>query len=151
MTTSVLTVAKRLGEQSNWSLSNLAMQKLSYIAHMAHLASYEGEPLIFGNFEAWDLGPVHPQLYHAVKKFGADPVQDVFQSILGMEDGDTAKLVDDVVRHLSDNTTRLVSITHWDKGAWAKHYIPGNNRIVIPNEDILQEWEDRISEQRNSS
>ena len=63
MTTSVLTVAKRLGEQSDWSLSNLAMQKLSYIAHMVHLASFDGEPLVFGNFEAWDLGPVHPQLY----------------------------------------------------------------------------------------
>ena len=113
---------------------------------MVHLGTKDGEPLITGYFEAWDLGPVHPQLYHSLKRFGADPVQDIFQAIPSIVEGETSQLIDDVVKHLSDNTTRLVSITHWDKGAWAKHYIPGEKGNVIPNTDILQEWKDRNRE-----
>ena len=30
---SILSVAKRLGERSGWTLTNLQMQKMSYIAH----------------------------------------------------------------------------------------------------------------------
>ena len=146
MTTSVLTVAKRFGKQSGWTLTPLTMQKLCYIAHMAHMGTNNGEPLVTGYFEAWDLGPVHPQLYHSIKRFGADPVQDIFQAVPSIVEGETSKLLDEVVEHLSDNSTRLVAITHWDKGAWAKHYIPGEKGNKIPNGDILQEWKDRNRE-----
>jgi len=139
----VLVVAKRMGAQSGWRLTNLAMQKLAYIAHMVHLASFDGEPLVFGQFEAWDLGPVHPQLYRALRRFGSSPVKDIFQSLPDMEEGPATKIVDSVVKHLSGSTSRLVAITHWEKGAWAKHYIPNFKGIEIPDEDILQEYRDR--------
>lgn len=146
LTTSVLTVAKRLGEQSGWTLTPLTMQKLCYIAHVVHLGKTDGEPLITGHFEAWDIGPVHPQLYRSLKRFGADLVQNIFQTVPSMAEGETSQIIDEVVKHLSDNTTRLVSITHWDKGAWARNYIPREKGNIIPNEDILQEWKDRNRE-----
>lgn len=146
MTTSVLSVAKRMGEQSDWKLTNLALQKLTYIAHMLHLGIYN-KPLVFGSFEAWDLGPVHPQLYQAVKQFGSKHVsENVFRSIRTVQSEPESALLDKVVSTLSDNTPRLVAITHWEKGAWAKNYIPNTKRIEIPNEDILQEYRDRQSE-----
>ncbi|RWO77206.1 type II toxin-antitoxin system antitoxin SocA domain-containing protein [Mesorhizobium sp.] len=66
MTLHVLSAAKHLAKQSGWSLSNLELQKILYLAHMFYLGR-TGEPLVSGHFEAWDYGPVHPDLYHRVK------------------------------------------------------------------------------------
>ena len=56
MAISVLEAAKHIGARSHWSLSNLKMQKLLYIAHMFHLGIYN-KPLVCEFFEAWDYGP----------------------------------------------------------------------------------------------
>ena len=145
MTIDALAAGKRLGEHSNWKLSNLAMQKLLYIAHMYHLGLYD-EPLVFGAFEAWDYGPVHPSLYHEVKMFGAAPVHDVFDSVPGVEEGTESQLLDAAGDQLSKSTARLVAITHWKKGAWALYYRPGIKGISIPNEAIIEEYLLRVSE-----
>lgn len=139
----VLASAKRLGERSGWSLSNLKMQKLLYLAHMFHLGR-TGKPLVDGQFEAWDYGPVHPVLYQKVKIFGSSPVENIFHSVPDLGDGEEAELLDKAVEQLSDAAIgRLVAATHWDKGAWATHYRPGGRHIVIPNEAIRQEYMDR--------
>ena len=133
-----------MGEQSKWQLTHLAMQKLIYIAHMVHMGKNDGEPLVFGHFEAWDYGPVHPQLYQVLKVFGSKPVQgSALISAPIVQDEGVSALLNDAVRSLSDSAARLVAITHWEKGAWAKHYVPGVKGIVIPDEDILQEFKDR--------
>jgi uncharacterized phage-associated protein len=143
MTVSAFEAAKRLGERSGWSLSNLEMQKLLYLAHMFHLGQY-GKPLVSGHFEAWDYGPVHPDLYHRIKIFGSSPVENVFHSVNKPQEGTEAQLLDDVFKHFANQRPgRLVAITHWDKGAWARHYDPGTRNVIIPNEDILDEYRER--------
>ena len=143
MTVPALAAAKRLAERSGWSLSNLELQKLLYLAHMFHLGQFK-TPLTQGQFEAWDYGPVHPELYHRVKIFGSSPVSNVFHLVEDLPDGTEAKLLDDAVDQLSHNRPgKLVAITHWEKGAWAKHYTPGARGVVISNEDILEEYRER--------
>ena len=61
-------------EDSGDSLSNLKLQKLVYYAQGFHLALYD-EPLFPERIEAWQHGPVVPEMYHAFKKYGAGPVQ----------------------------------------------------------------------------
>ena len=145
MTVPVLVAAKRMGIKSSWSLSNLRMQKLLYIAHMFHLGRY-GSPLVDGGFEAWDLGPVHPVLYHEAKIFGSSPVKNIFRSESDMVDDCTeAELIDTTVSKtgMALRPGQLVAITHWTGGAWYQHYVPNQRGIVIPNEDILLEYEKR--------
>ena len=74
MTVNVLNAAAHLIERSNQSLSNLELQKLLYLAHMFYMGRYDGEPLVHGEFEAWDYGPVHPTLYQRARTFGSNPV-----------------------------------------------------------------------------
>lgn len=144
MTVPVLAAAKRLAAQSGWSLSNLEIQKLLYLAHMFHLGRTGGQPLVTGHFEAWDYGPVHPVVYQHVKVFGANPVGNVFHSVPDVHDGLEVELLDDAVRKLSHlSPARLVAITHSPSGAWSRHYKPGYRGIIIPNEDILQEYRNR--------
>ena len=146
MTIPILEGAKFIGKRSGWRLSNLEMQKIIYIAHMFHLGQ-QGSPLVYGYFEAWDYGPVHPDLYHYVKSFGAAPINNnlgIFDFFEDLEEGKERQLLDSAVKAFPPNSgPKLVAIAHWRNGAWKKHYAPGERNIIIPNEDILQEYVDR--------
>jgi uncharacterized phage-associated protein len=63
----------RVDEEAGDSLSNLKLQKLVYYAQGFHLANYR-RPLFQEPIEAWEHGPVVPQLYHAFKQHGATPI-----------------------------------------------------------------------------
>jgi uncharacterized phage-associated protein len=104
-------------------------------------------PLLTSNFEAWDYGPVMPELYHRVKIFGSDPVGNVFRGSVAIPEGsEEASSLDETAEQLGHaEASRLVAITHWDRGAWAKHYYPGQRGVIIPNDDIRQEYLDRTN------
>jgi uncharacterized phage-associated protein len=103
-------------------------------------------PLISESFEAWDYGPVVPDLYRRAKGFGKGPVRNVFHWIpkVPQDSPDYAVLreVEEATRGISPG--RLVSITHWEDGAWARYYIAGSRGIRIPNSAILDEYRERI-------
>lgn len=41
------------------------------------------------------------------------------------------------------SASKLIAITHWKSGAWAKNYISGAFGVVIPEKDIIEEFECR--------
>ena len=140
MTVHVLSAAKRLAARSDWSLSNLELQKILYLAHMFYLGR-NGQPLVHGNFEAWDYGPVHPDLYHRVKIFGSDPVGNVFGSVHEPPEGAERDIIDEAYDNLGNSGPgRLVNATHRRGGAWDINYVPGVRHCIIPNADILTEY-----------
>lgn len=145
MSVSVLSAAKRLGKKSGWDLTNLEMQKMCYLAHMYYMGTHDGDPLVSGYFEAWALGPVHPELYHIAKRFGADVVERrVFSPYPTLpDDFDGSRWLDTAVEQLP--RTRLVAITHRRGGAWDRNYLPRTRGIRIPNEHILEEYQERKS------
>lgn len=144
MAVSVLSVARTLGRLSGWSLSNLELQKMAYMAEMVHLGRTNGRPLITEEFEAWANGPVVPLLYHTVKSFGSGPVRDVFRTP-GVSVDDQAYLaVEGAYEMLRDkNPGQMVAITHWRNGAWARRYRPGAKGVIIPKSLILEEYRAR--------
>lgn len=145
MAARIESVAKYICEKSNWEISNLQLQKLMYLAQMIHMGRTGGKRLFDGDFEAWDYGPVEPDLYHKVKVFGSKPIRDIFRGALGFEEDDKRrKVMDDVTkRFLKFSAGDLVEITHWDEGAWAKNYMPSARNVPIPDEDILDEYKCR--------
>ncbi len=149
MTVHVFSAAKRVGSQSGWSVTNLVMQKLIYLAHMVWLGTHH-EPLVNGNFEAWDLGPVHPTLYHHVKFFGSSPVQNIFSNCSDMPDR-MARVsgLDHFTEKWADNAPKLIAITHSETGAWASFYSSGKRQVIIPDDAIRQEYERRARQPTN--
>ena len=144
MTVSVFSAAKRLCELNDWSISNLDLQKLLYLAHMVRLGR-TGESLIDGGFEAWNYGPVQPSLYHRAKVFGSDPVGNVFHTAGPVVPGQDLDAIQEISEQLKGAAPgKLVAITHWEQGAWAKHYHPSYRGMPIPNEDIQQEYLDMM-------
>lgn len=141
-------VCKYICERSGWRVSNLQLQKLLYLAQMIHMGRHGGVRLADAQFEAWDYGPVGPRLYQKAKVFGSDNIQDVFYDARTFRAGDPrCNVMNDVCdRFANMSAGDLVEITHWDKGAWAKNYVPKARNIIIPDSDIIREYRARCFE-----
>lgn len=145
---SALIAAATLAEKSGWSLSNLQIQKLLYLAQMFHMGENNGAPLFDDDFQAWKLGPVIPSVYQRAKIFGSRPVETLFTDTR-LPEGTGKATIEKMLRELPDKSPwRLVSITHWNDGAWAKNYEDGDFGCIIPKPDILSEYQARASKAR---
>jgi uncharacterized phage-associated protein len=142
-----LQAGKRLAQRSGWTLSNLALQRILYLAHMVHLGRYR-TPLVAEAFEAWDYGPVVPVLYDRVKGFGASAVRNVFNTVADPQEGSTeVKVLDEALDRLGRApAAQLVAMTQREGGAWASSYQPsGGGERQIPREAVLHEYRSRFS------
>ena len=139
MALSSLQAAKYICEKSGWTVSNLALHKILYIACMVHIGR-TGNPLIRGQFEAWDYGPVQTTVYHRVKAFGSGPIKNVFHGISDAEGAEAETLEEACEALLEERPARLVAITHITDGAWTKRYKEGGRSAVISNADMLEEY-----------
>lgn len=145
MSVSALSAAKTICTLRDWSVSNLEVQKILYLAHMFHMGVHGGAPLINEPFEAWDYGPVVPELYHRMKTFGSGPVQNVFHWIplVDMASPEFLSLRDASEGTKKMRASQLVANTHWTGGAWASTYRPNMAGLKIPNATILNEYRAR--------
>ena len=144
MAANMESVAKYLCNRLDWKVSNLKLQKLMYLSQLIY-SGRTRRPLFDAKFQAWDFGPVLPDLYQKLKVFGATSVQDVFSKALDFSSDDPRRLVMDQVvdRFGKFSAGDLVEITHWDGGAWAKNYVPKARHIEISYSDILDEYKAR--------
>jgi uncharacterized phage-associated protein len=149
MSHSVYSVAKTFAEKTDWTLSNLELNKLAYLGQMLALGRSDGENGLVRNvFEAWDYGPVSPALYHKAKAFGSGNVGNIFHQYPALTEDSDLSIVDEVLLAVGDRSPgQLVAITHWENGAWYKNYEPGQKGIIISDEDILMEYRARAERQ----
>jgi len=63
-----------LADNQGRQISNLALQKLVYFAHVSYLLKFL-KPLTDDRFEAWEHGPVISDLYHQFKEFKDQPIK----------------------------------------------------------------------------
>jgi len=140
-----LTAAKKVCEARGWSVTNLEINKILYLAHMMLLGRSGGAtPLVSEHFQAWDYGPVLPTVYHRAKAFGNEPVQDVFRAFPSIQGSVEANVIEEAVEATSRmKPGALIATTHWNNGAWSKYELPGVRNTIIANEAILGEYRAR--------
>ena len=140
MTISSLAAAATACDFRDWQLTNLELQKVLYVAHMVHLGR-TGDPLVNEEFEAWDYGPVLPDVYRVAAMFGRDPVQRILGAMPVAADTSERRTIQEVSTYLAKfSASQLVGITHWSRGAWASVYRPGSRHIRIPNAEVAREF-----------
>jgi uncharacterized phage-associated protein len=111
-------------------LSNLKLQKLLFFVHGQYLIEL-GEPLVDGEFEAWQHGPVHPLAYSAFRDFGPaditsraqrlDPVTRHLSPLEAASDPAILMYVDRVVSTLGRlSASNLRALTHKAGGPWQR-------------------------------
>lgn len=114
-------------------ISNLQLQKILYYIQKDFLQNNDAAAFS-ENIEAWQFGPVVPNVYYHFCGFGAMPI-----TVLGQSDGCYIKaadiqMIDAIVEEKRIlNPWDLVEETHKPDGAWAQIYKDGlGNRDVIP-------------------
>lgn len=115
-------------EKAGIPVTQLALQKLVYFVHGYYLVKNK-KPLVRGVFEAWQHGPVHPQLYQTFKRFGArpvteratrtDPVTGEISELAEVEDPEVKSAVRQILHTYRDYTPgQLRTISHARGGPW---------------------------------
>jgi uncharacterized phage-associated protein len=121
------------------ALTNLSLQKLLYFAHAIFLIR-NTRPLVFGYFEAWKYGPVHPTAYMAFKDAGDKPInfrakrKDVLSGrlteIAPPADPHLRQHIREVMGNYGRLTPgRLVDISHAKGAPW--HVIFEKSRVSV--------------------
>ena len=130
-------------------MSPMKLVKLVYMAHGWMLGIY-GRPLIEDTVEAWQYGPVIPDLYEQVKRFGEQPV--ILRHLHQAEDPEdfdhTELSIMDQVHDIYGKypAMTLSAMTHSRGTPWKK--VHGNRRVgaVISNDLIEQHYYDLYNE-----
>ena len=127
-------------EDRDWTISNLELQKILYLAHMRHLGT-RNLPLLRDNFQAWKFGPVISPLYHQVKKFGNKPIRRGFfiaERNLTLPEHAQIHYITNLCRNISPG--QLVEMTHEPGGAWDLYFDQDVQNLEIPNNAIRNEY-----------
>ncbi len=128
----------------------MKLQKLVYYAHGWYLALHDA-PLIEEHVEAWQFGPVVPELYRQFKYYGdaeiTRPATELggglkfYEPRIENEDDRSSRHALDVIQSVWSaygdySATKLSNATHKQGSPWSKTYSPGCRSVVIPNELI---------------
>jgi uncharacterized phage-associated protein len=129
----------QVDEEAGDLISNLKLQKLVYYAQGFHLALY-GVALFDAPIEAWQHGPVVPELYHAYKEFGSSAIpcpEDFDFQALSVEARDLLDEVYSVYGQFS--AWKLRDMTH-DEAPWKETSI----NCVISHETLRDYFKTRL-------
>lgn len=123
-------VIKRCNAQ-NKSVSNLKLQKILYFIQAEFLVT-KNKPCVYEDIEAWDFGPVVPEVYHKYKIFGSAnipaPANLMIYDLITDNDKQLMNGIIDNCAQYSAST--LVEITH-NQTPWINAYNkPGYNNVI---------------------
>ena len=145
----IVAIARDLG----FAVTPLSLQKILYFCHGSFLLSRR-RPLVSGYFEAWKNGPVHPVVYNAFKKFGAQPILTPVTALdfASGEQRALPRVEDSEVRgHLTSLVAfyatlpagTLVEISHVRNGPWWQALNKTGKSAkfgVRITDDLIREW-----------
>lgn len=124
------------------SISNLKLQKLLYYAQGCVLA-ITGDPLFNDEIQAWEHGPVVPDIYHQYKEFGRNDIEfdnDFDRSAISPQIND---ILEEVYNEFGQYSAwKLRNMTH-DETPWQETL--KNN--PISNESIKKYFKENYIEQ----
>lgn len=136
---SVFDVANLFIQVANQSeddqITNLKLNKLLYYAQGAYLAR-TGRKLFEEDIEAWNLGPVVPNIYRKYRVCGREPIPITEgETDLSRFKADELDTIFDVMREFGKYTgSTLVSMTHKPGTPWSNAESAGKS--IITPEDI---------------
>ena len=115
------------GQGKNWELTNLKLQKLAYLAQGLWLAEHEASPLFKERIEAWPYGPLIPDLYGVLRKYGR---KEVTLPIACTDEipaeSDAAEHIHEVMDAFANKSaSTLIKISHMSGSPWAQAWRSG--------------------------
>lgn len=137
-----------LAEANGDPLTPMQLLKLVYIAH-GWMLGLTGRPLIRERVEAWQYGPVIPDLYAHVRSYRGAPITSQIRTIFSDDlDNEEASIVEQVYKAYKRFTgMQLSRMTHAAGTPWALTYEPGSFGKVIPV-DLIEDHYRQLAERK---
>ena len=119
--------------------SIMSLLKLAYISHGWYL-EMKNEPLFRNKIEAWQYGPVIPDVYKAFRPQGVDPLQVVpaYGTVTDTDDLGFLEQIYNIYGQMS--SFRLSELTHQSGGPWETARKWGGWYAEIPDELIKSHY-----------
>lgn len=116
---SVAAVANYVLRNIGSDVTQLKLQKLLYYVQGYSLVVLQ-KPMFKEDLEAWDYGPVIPELYEQLKKYKDNPITGRLEAVdLISPESQDAKLIDAVLNLLKEfSAGQLVTMTHRHDSPW---------------------------------
>ncbi|MDE7174279.1 MAG: DUF4065 domain-containing protein [Helicobacter sp.] len=132
-----LDLAKYILQNSSERLSNLELQKTMYFAELDYYKTKK-KHLLDGDFEAWQYGPVVPDVYWEYRNYGASFI-DRPKETISVSDEDKKIINASIERSNGKESWDLVKESHREDGAWRETI--NAKRAIIDKELIQKEAE----------
>ncbi len=124
------------GIEENNPVTQMKLQKMLYFAQGYSLAKF-GEPIIDADFEAWQFGPVIPEIYTEFSSYSAFPIDDAKWKIRARFDANAQRTLLTTWMSTKDvSASKLSAWTHLPDSPWDDAYTPRANNII--SEDKLK-------------
>lgn len=117
--------------KDNCPISNLQLQKILYFAQGEFYKKYHA-PLFGDDIQAWQYGPVIPEVYNEFSSNGAATICDLFDTKI---DAETCNKLDPIIeKYRKESVWSLVERSHVKGGPWDTVY--KGYKVVIPKKLI---------------
>ena len=111
-------------------MTDLKLQKMLYFAQGWHLARY-GEPLFDSRVEAWEHGPVVPDVYATYKGCGRNPIHAAPVDYEQFTPREMDTMMDVFAYYGKYSASGLRELSHTAGSPWREVYKPGVMHIEI--------------------
>ncbi len=119
-------------------VSNLQLQKILYYIQKDFLYRFN-EPAFSEAIEAWQFGPVVPNVYYHFCGSGAMPIDITYEDV-HIENDEHRKCIDSIVENKRTmDPWKLVNDTHKKNGAWDKIYKNGSGNHNVISLGLIKE------------
>jgi uncharacterized phage-associated protein len=136
------TLIQRAKERGR-TLTPMQIIKLVYICHGWMLGLYS-RPLVRDPVAAWRYGPVMPELYHSLKKYGSNHVPEPVSDAVADLDDLESDLVDQVLEKYASLTGITLShLTHAPETPWHIVWHGRGQNAVISNDLIEHHYAEK--------
>lgn len=115
-------------------IQNLALQKILYFIQAEFLVT-KNRPCFHDPIQAWDFGPVVPNIYLKYRFYGNGCIpkpKNGYNNTITKKD---AKIINNVVKTCMKYSNAQLTIIIQHQDPWTQNYEPGK-RNVIPNQKI---------------
>ena len=107
---------------------------------MFYLGHHNGVRLFHARFEAWDYGPIIPELFYKIKYFGDRPIRDVFWHAPPATNEHQREYLAAVAKDMENDVSgRLILLTRREAGGWDSAY-SGRFTRIIPDTALQNEY-----------
>lgn len=112
------------------AITNIQLQKILYYIQGRYIAEHK-EPLFDNDMEAWDYGPVIPDVYYEYRQYKSNNIRGIEPKHKDLFENDDIDLIENtIIEKCNLNVWTLVNDTH-NESPWNKAFQkPGVNNLI---------------------